>query len=135
MKLFADDASLFLCVRDIHMCQQTIKNDLKTITAWVYQWKMKFNPDISKQAVEVIFSQKRCKPQHPEIYFNNVPVKRECETKHLGVIFDEKLNFRKHISEKIKVANKGLCLLKLFSRYATRDKLNLMSDHILTMVM
>ena len=65
IKLFADDASLFLQVRDIEMCHQTIRKDLKTITAWAHQWRMKFNPDITKQAVEVIFSQKRNKPEHP----------------------------------------------------------------------
>ena len=126
MKLFADDASLFLRVVDVHMCHQIMKKDLGTITSWAYQWKMKFNPDISKQAIEVIFTQKRSKPYHPPMSFNNVPVKRECDTKHLGVILDDKLNFRKHISEKIKTANKGLGLLKFLSRYATRDKLSLM---------
>ena len=65
IKLFADDASLFLPVRDTAMCQQVLKKDLDTITKWAYQWKMKFNPDITKQAVEVIFSHKRNKPDHP----------------------------------------------------------------------
>ena len=55
IKLFADDASLFLRVRDVAMCHQVIKKDLKTISAWAHQWKMKFNPDITKQAIEVVF--------------------------------------------------------------------------------
>ena len=83
IKLFADDASLFLPVRDPAMCQQILKKDLITITKWAYQWKMKFNPDITKQAVEVIFSHKRNKPDHPSINFNVIPVKRESETQHL----------------------------------------------------
>ena len=64
--------------------------------------------------------------KNPAMSFNNVPVKRDCEAKHLGVILDDKLNFRRHISDKIKVANKGLGLLKFLSRYATRDKISLM---------
>ena len=126
IKLFADDASLFLRVRDVAMCHQIIKKDLKTITAWAHQWRMKFNPDITKQAVEVIFSQKRNKPKHPPINFNGIPVKRECETQHLGVILDDKLNFRNHIANKIKVATKGLGLLKYLSKFMNREKLNLM---------
>ena len=47
------------------------------------------------------------------------------DTKHLGIILDSKLNFRKHISEKIKTANKGLGLLKFLSKYLTREKLSL----------
>ena len=52
MKLFVDDASLFLRVRDVHMFPQTIRSDLGKITDWAHQWKMRFNPDVSKQAVE-----------------------------------------------------------------------------------
>ena len=126
IKLFADDASLFLPVRDTAMCQQVLKKDLDTITKWAYQWKMKFNPDITKQAIEVIFSQKRNKPDHPSIKFNGIPVKRESETQHLGVVLDDKLNFRNHILNKIKVATKGLGLLKFLSKFMNRDKLNLM---------
>ena len=126
IKLYADDASLFLPVRDPSMCQQVLKKDLDTITKWAHQWKMKFNPDITKQAIEVIFSHKRKKPLHPSISFNGIPVKREPETQHLGVILDEKLNFRNHIIDKIKVATKGLGLLKFLSKFMSRDKLNLM---------
>ena len=126
MKLFADDSSLFLRVRDVGMCHQTLKSDLKTISKWAYQWKMKFNPDISKQAVEVIFSHKRNKPLHPALSFNDIPVKRVMETQHIGLVLDEKLNFRSHISEKAKIANKGLGLLKFLAKYTTRKRLSLM---------
>ena len=88
---------MFLPVRDPAMCQQVLKKDLDTITKWAYQWKMKFNPDITKQALEVIFSQKRNKPDHPPINFNGIPVKRESEAQHLGVVLDDKLNFCNHI--------------------------------------
>ena len=126
MKLFADDASLFLRVCDIYMCHQTIRSDLGKITDWAPQWKVRFNPDVSTQAVEVIFSQKRGRPQHPPMSFNNVPVQHDCEAKHLGVILDDKLNFRRHISDKIKLANKGLGSSEVLSSYATLEKLSLM---------
>ena len=65
-------------------------------------------------------------PNHTPMSFNNIPVKRESETQHLGVILDDKLCFRSHISEKIKTATKGLGLLKFLSKYASRENLNLM---------
>ena len=55
---------------------------------------MKFNPDITKQAVEVIFSTKYKKD---DLTFNNIPVARQDATKHIGMILDEKLTFHKHI--------------------------------------
>ena len=125
MKLFADDASIFVKVLDVGMSNQLIKADLDKVTQWAFQWKMKFNPDITKQAIEVIFSHKRKPPVHPALVFNNIPVKRELDTKHLGLILDNKLDFRKHIAEKIKTANKGIGLLKFLTRFLTREKLSL----------
>ena len=90
-----------------------------------HQWKMQFNPDITKQAIEVVFSCKYKKAEHPPLLFNNIPVARKDETKHLGIILDSKLNFRKHISEELVKAKKGLSLLKFLSKYLTREKLDL----------
>ena len=61
-KLFADDTSLFSVVRDI---AASTENDLRNISKWAYQWKLIFNPDLTKQAQEVIFSSKLNKPVHP----------------------------------------------------------------------
>ena len=44
-----------------------------------------FNPDIRKQAGEVIISAKTAKPNHPSIIFNDSPVARKPFTKHLGL--------------------------------------------------
>ena len=46
---------------------------------WAYQWKMSFNPDVSKQDQEVIFSKKTSKPFHPSVHFNNVPHVDQCD--------------------------------------------------------
>ena len=56
MRLFADDSSLFTCVKGINETHETIVKDLHIVTDWAHQWKMVFNPDIIKQAIEVIFS-------------------------------------------------------------------------------
>ena len=48
-----------------------MNKDLKLIEQWTYLWKMSFNPDPNKQAIEVLFSQKMNSPIHPPLYFNN----------------------------------------------------------------
>ena len=80
---------------------------------------MVFNPNITKQAIEVIFSVKKNKPVHPELTFNGVPVAREDHTQHLGVHLDSRLNFSKHITEAIRKATKGLSLMKFLSKYVS----------------
>ena len=107
MRLFADDSSLFAIVRNTQETHDKLVNDLSTISAWAHQWKMQFNPDISKQAIEVIFSHKNNKPDHPLLVFNGIPVAREKSTKHLGLILDERLSFRLHIKESLQKAKKG----------------------------
>ena len=49
--LFADDASLFSLVQKINTSATHLNNDLKIkISNWAFTWKMRFNPDPSKQA-------------------------------------------------------------------------------------
>ena len=125
IKLFADDSSLFIKVQDIDTAHSLLNSDLDKITEWAYQWKMQFNPDITKQAIEVIFSWKHNKPVHPFLTFNDIPVARKTSTKHLGIILDEKLTFRLHISEAIIKAKKGISILKFLARYVNREVLDM----------
>ena len=92
-KLFADDTSLFSTVYDPHKSAKLLNDDLLKISDWAYKWKMLFNPDVTKQAQEVIFSHKSKKVDHPVVYFNNAPVAKASCQKHLGMHLDEKLSF------------------------------------------
>ena len=87
---------------------------------------MQFNPDVTKQAVQVIFSQKRDKPIHPPIYFNESGVVTKLEQKHLGMILDSNLNFQSHVREKIVSARRGIGVIRYMSRYVTREVLDQM---------
>ena len=106
VKLFADDLSFF------NVSTDKIDNDLKKISEWLYQWKMMFNPNITKQAQEAMFSRKKIKPFHPQVFFNEVPVERSVSQEHLGLQLDQKFNFNKHIKEKISKAQKGMLVIK-----------------------
>ena len=75
-KLFADDSSLFSEVFVPNATASNFNSDLTKINDWTYQWKMNFNPDPTKQAQEVIFSQKFKNQNHPSLYFNNNPVQQ-----------------------------------------------------------
>ena len=55
VKIFADDISLFSLVHVPNESLAKLGRDLGRVTRWVQQWKMSFNPDPFKQAVEVHF--------------------------------------------------------------------------------
>ena len=56
VKFFSDDTALFSIVTNPALSASELNSDLKIIEKWAYQWKMLFNPDPTKQAVEMIFS-------------------------------------------------------------------------------
>ena len=73
---------------------------LKIILEWAFKWKKIFNPSITKQAQEVIFSHKNTKTDHSTVFFNEAPVANTLSQKHLRLHLDEKLNFNTHIAQK-----------------------------------
>ena len=99
-KLFAGDTFLFSVINDVNLSQFHQNSDLK-VSEWAYQWKMSFNPDISKQAQEVMFLRKAVKASHLAVFFNDIPVARCSTQKHLGMYLNEKLNFGHHITGKM----------------------------------
>ena len=112
VKLFADDTSLFTIVKDKNESADVLNNELLLISKWAYDWKMLFNPDPKKPTQEVIFSRKKQSQSHPTISLNNIHVERAFYQKHLGIILDEKLNFKQHIDNAILKIDKGISVIK-----------------------
>ena len=111
-KLFADDTSLFTIVKDENESANVLNNDLSLISEWAFNWKMLFNPDPTKPAQEVLFSRKKKTLNHPTLSLNNIQVKRASSQKHVGLILDEKLNFKQHIESAMVKINKGVAAIK-----------------------
>ena len=124
VKLFADDTSLFTVVQEPNAAAEDMNHDLELISRWAHDWRMSFNPDPQKQAVELLLSKKRHEIDHPVILFNNTPVKKVTEHKHLGIILDSKLSFSAHIKSAISKTRRGIGLLKYLSKYLPRHTLN-----------
>ena len=124
IKFFADDTSLFSIVTDPTLTASELNYDLKLIEQWAYLWKMSFNPDPNKQAIEVCFSHKINSPTHTPLYFNNHEVCSAAHHKHLDLILDSKLTFAKHISQKISIAGKGIGIIKYMLSYGPTKTLD-----------
>ena len=121
--MFADDASLFSTVYNITETTSNLNNDLAIITKWAHQWKMRFNPDISKQAHEVIFSRKNLLTFHPPLTFNSIPVAQTNCQKHLGMQLDKKLNFDEHLSKIESKVNKTIGITRKLQNVLPRPAL------------
>ena len=84
---------------------------------------MFFNPDITKQAQEVIFSRNSKKTNHPMVYYNQAPVVHTNCHKYLGMYLDKKLNFLQHIKEKISKAHRGIGVIPKLTHKLPRHSL------------
>ena len=111
-KLFADDTSLLSIVQNVNASANHLNSDLRKISNWLFQWKMTFSPDPSRQTQEVIFSRKIQKTCHLPIYFNNKSVKQVPSQKHLGMILDTKLSFEEYLKNVLNKVNKNIGLLR-----------------------
>ena len=58
MRIFAGDVAPFHIVEDPFTCFDDVQHDLNKISVWATQWCLHFKLDITKQTVEVIFSNK-----------------------------------------------------------------------------
>ena len=108
---------LFSTVKDPVISAEDLNHDLDIICQWAYQCKMEFNPDACKQATEVLFSCKIVSPSHPQLTFNGTVIKKVNEQKHLGLILDSGLSFKKHLDEKIIIAKKNIGIIKYLSKF------------------
>ena len=84
---------------------------------------MIFNPDISKQAHEVIFSRKRSIASHPPLTFNNIQIAQTNLQKHLGMQLDKKLNFEEHFHKVESKVNKTIGIIRKLQNVLPRSAL------------
>ena len=103
--------SVFIKKYDTDTSANNFNHDIENI-GWAFQWKMKFNPDPTKHAQEIIFSRKKTVSIHPIVYLNNIPVNSAATHKHFGIILDSKLNHENHLQSVFSRVHKTIVLLR-----------------------
>ena len=88
VNFFEDDTMIYSVVHNPTLTASVLNQDLEIISQLAHQWKMSFNPEPSKQAVEILFSQQKIKVTHPPLFFNGTIVDKVNEHKHLGLTLD-----------------------------------------------
>ena len=84
---------------------------------------MSFNPDLNRQAQEVIFSRKLKKVCHPHLCFNNNNVSQASSQKHLGLKLDNRLIFDEHLANVSNKISKTIGLLRKLQNILLRSAL------------
>ncbi len=93
--LYADDANIILTGNSIHEVEQQLIELLPILVQWVDLNGLKLN---LKKTNYMIFSRTRITGSIGSIHIGCTEIKPVNETRFLGVIMDDKLNWSKHIS-------------------------------------
>ena len=122
-KIFADVTSLYSIVNDIKLSAATLRNELFVISNWAFQWKIIFNPDLTKQGQEVIFGRKTKKLLPPCFSFNYISLKHSISQKHLGLTIHVNVNFVEHVKNITPKISKTMSPMRRFQPILRRSYL------------
>lgn len=135
---FADDTAIYTSNRNKKTITRRLQKSMDTLTEYYERWRIKINP---KKTEAVYFDHKKRKTRTgkpEEIKIMEEKVEWKTETKYLGVILDEHLDYRRHIEETAKKARRSAAalypLLNRKSRLATENKILLIKMIILPMI-
>ena len=117
---YADDTALWTSAYTYAYANTKLQRGLNYLEGWCRRWRVKLNADKSKM---LIISRLREKPiETPSLLLFDDVIKPVPHARFLGVEFDSRLSFSKHISEINGRANKRLNVLKALSRAGTTPK-------------
>ncbi|KAL4089526.1 hypothetical protein QTP88_024547 [Uroleucon formosanum] len=104
---YADDKVIFSSHTDPGIVSTSLQNHLNDLSYWYSHWRVKIN---ESKSVHTTFALRHSQP--PPVLINNKPIPNSDIAKYLGLIFDKRLTWAKHIhATKIKL-NKRLYALR-----------------------
>ena len=110
---FADDTTILFSSNDIDILNEILEREANKVISWFNANKLIIN--VSKTSC-MLFSNKRCVPQL-NITLNNTVLEVQTETTFLGVVIDNKLSWKAHISFISSKISKSIAILRLL-RYS-----------------
>ena len=95
--LFADDTNIYYEAESLAKLQKVVNKELKKVKLWLDVNKLSLN--IDKTNFIIFKSPQRSFPETVNIKIGNLPVKKTCYVKFLGVLLDENLSWKYHLIE------------------------------------
>ncbi len=106
-RLFADDKSILYANENLDVFEDVINSELEEVSLWLLANELSLN--VSKSNFLLINSRKVTR--NINIKISNSDLKQENYTKYLGVIIDDKLNWKLHIKQINIKLSKGIGVL------------------------
>ena len=132
VQMYADDTVVMLAASDINELIAKMQEDIRKIDTWLKENKLQLN---TKKTNYIIFNKhKQYNPDRiPTISLDNNIITNVTETKYLGLIIDNKLNWHQHIHKiKNKITPIIFTLFKLKHFLHPKAKLDIYNAHIVS---
>lgn len=91
INMFADDTMIYIISKDLKQAQTKLNIDLKNIERWLSKMKLKINTEKTKY---VIINNRQ--KEKIKISMQDMEIEQVKTTKYLGIIIDEKLDFKEN---------------------------------------
>ena len=103
---FADDGTIKVSGKSTEECKQSLNKVTESLEQWTQRWRMIINCNPNKTEC-ICFGTAEKEADIPDsIQLANKTIKRVKQTKVLGLVMDEKLNYIAHSKEVNKVIRK-----------------------------
>ena len=116
--LFADDTSIFFSHKDLNYLNNVVNRELRKLSDWFIVNKLSLNLTKTK----FMIFKPRQKTRHPDVQLTlkNRSIEQQVnETVFLGVILDETLSWKSHISHVANKISKSIGIISLFDTGVT----------------
>ena len=110
IRLFADDTSIFIIVKNPISAAQLLNSDLEKVAKWALDWLVTFNP-IKTEAL--LISRKLQTFNHPPLFMLNQQIMEVDTHKHLGIYLSNDGSWHKQISY---IKEKALARINIMRR-------------------
>lgn len=128
-KLFADDACIYISGKNCEEIIWKLNDDLERINTWLNLNKLKIN--IEKTVFMFLSNKVNKSENNINVKINNEQLTQVKETKYLGIIIDDQLNFKSNYNYIIKKISKKINFLSRIRNKMNRaSKCNIYSSII-----
>lgn len=110
--LYVDDMGVFVRSKSVQEADRKLAVIIKSLTKWCDRTGFRFSPE---KTCVVHFCRRRSCPRNPSLSLNDTPLRVVDSHRFLGLIFDNKLTWKEHITNLRASAMNALQPLKVIS--------------------
>lgn len=117
--LFADDTNLFYSSGSLLDIETTVRSELELVHKWLCCNQVSLN--IEKSNYVIFHAPQKKTTFQVNLSLHNIPLKQESTTKYLGILIDENLNWKSHISYIESKIKRGVGVISKLRHTVTRS--------------